>query len=101
MSLGMSQSRPQQPSLLWPLCSYLLVNAAPAARRRAELVRGYYGAPKSTAGAPGKPRPAIAGANDSVTALGRGFLEKPSQSRAGSDASEPARTSGKRGLREE
>ena len=80
MSLGMSQSRPQQPSLLWPLCSYLLVNAAPAARRRAEVVRGYYGAPKSTAGAPGMPRPAIAWANGYVTTVGRGYLEKPSQS---------------------
>ena len=73
MSLGMSQSRPQQPSLLWPLCSYLLVNAAPAARRRAEGVRGDYGAPKSTAGAPGKPRPAIAGANVTGGALGMVF----------------------------
>ena len=69
MSLGMSQSRPQQPSLLWPLCSYLLVNAAPAARRRAEVVRGYYGAPKSTTGAPRAPLLARAGPNVSAPAL--------------------------------
>ena len=73
----------------------------PAARRRAEVVRGYYGAPKSTTGAPRAPLLARAGPNVTAPAL----WERLEAFRVAVEPRvrepKPARPSRKRGLKEE